>query len=168
MTAIEVFQAFRRILCVCPCCGDIVRLSDLRLQYAGKTQKTWYDELADKRAAIERKTEKFAEKEADVRAKATEKGRKEAQEAMGRLIDTTFKKLHIDPYDLKPIMHPVDFVAFEGLKADTNVRRISFLSKPVKNPNLNLLREQVKKAVADRQYEWKTVRMTEEGKVEIG
>lgn len=26
---LDVFQSFRRVLCVCPCCGEMVRLSDL-------------------------------------------------------------------------------------------------------------------------------------------
>jgi len=36
MDLMNVFQSFRTILCVCPCCRDIVRLSDLRIEFMGK------------------------------------------------------------------------------------------------------------------------------------
>ena len=40
------FQEFRKILCICPCCNDIVRVSDLHLKTKGKVSKTWLDKYA--------------------------------------------------------------------------------------------------------------------------
>jgi hypothetical protein len=44
MMPFEEFQLFRKILCVCPCCGELVRLSDLRLKTKGEVEKTWLDD----------------------------------------------------------------------------------------------------------------------------
>nr|KXH72790.1 MAG: hypothetical protein AM324_16455 [Candidatus Thorarchaeota archaeon SMTZ1-83] len=39
--AVLLFQKARTILCLCACCGEIVRLSDLKLRCEGVTPETW-------------------------------------------------------------------------------------------------------------------------------
>ena len=53
----EGFQEFRKILCVCPCCGELVRVSDLRLKATGSTSKTWLDDYDKKSLEMEKKEE---------------------------------------------------------------------------------------------------------------
>ena len=75
----EEFQAFRRILCICPCCGDLVRVSDLKLKGKGAIAKTWLDKHQKKEQDMAKKAEKFGEREERLREIAREKGRKEAE-----------------------------------------------------------------------------------------
>ena len=44
MKLFEEFQEFRKILCVCLECSEIVRVSDLRLTAKGKVKETWLDD----------------------------------------------------------------------------------------------------------------------------
>lgn len=163
----EEFQAFRRILCLCPCCGEIVRMSDLQLKHKGPTPKTWLDEYETKYSAMTEKENKFDEIKDKLREKATEKGRKEAVKVFNDSIDPKLKALKLNPYDIKPILNPVDFVVFNGMENKGNISNIIFLSKAVQNPALNDLRIQVDKAIKNKKYEWQVARIDEKGNIEL-
>ena len=45
---LKEFQEFRRILCLCPCCSELVRVSELRLKVKGPAPRTWLDEYEKK------------------------------------------------------------------------------------------------------------------------
>ena len=115
MTGFEEFQQFRRILCVCPCCEEIVRVSDLRLKTKGPDFGTWLDDFKKKQLELSKEEELFGEKEGELREKAREKGRKEAEKVFYKAICPSLKRLKLDPFDVKPILHPVDFVVFNGM-----------------------------------------------------
>jgi len=55
MQLLPIFQSFRTILCVCPYCGRIHRLSDPRLKYKRVTPKTWLDEYEVKLRRLEKR-----------------------------------------------------------------------------------------------------------------
>jgi len=162
----EEFQEFRKILCVCPCCGDLVRVSDLKLKVKGPSAPTWLDEYETMRRVIGEKIGRFEEKKHALKEKATEKGRKEAEKAINKAIPAVLKSLKLDPFDVKPILNPVDFVVFKGMtKKENEIDDILMLSKQVTNPQLNKIREQVKKAILSNMYEWQVARITEEGNI---
>jgi predicted Holliday junction resolvase-like endonuclease len=163
----EEFQEFRKILCICPCCGEIVKVSDLRLKAKGPTIKTWLDIYEQKLASIEKKEEKFEEKEKQLREKSREKGRKEAEKIIHGMIPSSIRNMKIDLKDLIPIMHPVDFVVFEGMNKKDSISDILFLSKKVQISYLQVLRNQVKSAITQKQYSWQVVRINNEGKLEF-
>ena len=48
------FLEFRKILCICPCCNNLTRVSDLRLKAKGKVAKTWLDDFEDKLDSMRR------------------------------------------------------------------------------------------------------------------
>lgn len=56
---VQLFQYGRTILCLCPCCGDIVRLSDLTLHYEGETPRTWLDEYEHRVDLFDNRLESF-------------------------------------------------------------------------------------------------------------
>ena len=165
---IEEFQEFRKILCVCPCCGDIVRLSDLRIRSKGPVAKTWLDEYDGKMQALSRREEKFDEKEQILRERARKKGRIAAEKAVNNAISPALRALKLDPFDVKAILNPVDFVVFDGMNKTDSVSSIVFLSKLVRNKELNLIRRQVKKAVVGGKYEWQVARIGEDGGIGFG
>ena len=54
---LEEFQEFRKILCICPCCGEMVRVSDLKIKVKNKIEKTWLDKHEAKIIQLEKEKE---------------------------------------------------------------------------------------------------------------
>jgi predicted Holliday junction resolvase-like endonuclease len=160
-------QEFRKILCVCPCCGDLVRVSDLRLKAKGRGARTWLDEYQTKLRLLERREERFEERVKALRQKAQELGRKESQRIVRKAMIPQFRAMKLDPQDVKPIMSPVDFVVFKGMTQRAEVDRILFLSRKSAISQVNGARAQVQAAVKARKYSWQVARIDEGGKMEI-
>ncbi len=161
-TVLDTFQSFKRIMCVCPCCKELHRLSDLSLSYRGKAPRTWLDDYECKVDTLEKKEEKFDEKESKIREEAAERGRKRVPAMIRKSMEPCLAQLKLNPYDIKLITHPVDFVVFEGLNDDA-LSSITFLSKKTPNLQLAALRKEVKKAVEGKAYDWKTMRVDSDG-----
>jgi len=92
-----------------------MRLSDLQLHYRGKTQKTWLDTYDIKLKKIADHENDFSEKESKIREKAAQRGREKVPKLIKKSMDDKFAKLNYDPYDIKPVLHPIDFVVFDGM-----------------------------------------------------
>jgi predicted Holliday junction resolvase-like endonuclease len=167
MSLFEEYQFFRRILCICPCCNQLVRVSDLRLKAKGTAPKTWLDKYELKDQTLSEKEEEFEEQEAKLREEAREKGRKEAEKAFYKAICPALRKLKLDPFDVKPIFHPIDFIVFKGMNSIGAVSDIMLLTREHNCPSINPIREQIKKAVAQNNYEWQVARIEETGNISI-
>ena len=167
MNIFDEFQSFRKILCICPKCGIICRVSDLKLKTKTETEKTWLDKYEDNYRKLEKKELKFEEIKDQLREIAREKGRKDAKTVFNKAISPTFKSLRYDPSDIIPVLTPVDFVVFKDMTAKEKVSNISFLSQKIDNNNINLLREQVKKAIDKELYDWQIARIDNNGKITI-
>lgn len=162
---LEQLQEFRKILCICPCCGEIVRVSDLHLKLKDTAIRTWLDEYEKKEQDLEKKEKVFDEKEEKLREIARDKGRKEAEKVFNKAILPSFKALKLDPFDVKPLLNPVDFVVFKGMNKTDSVSDIIFLSNEYKSPSLNLSRQQIEKAIVQKRYEWQVARIDEDCKI---
>ncbi|RME54342.1 hypothetical protein D6777_04095 [Candidatus Woesearchaeota archaeon] len=167
MKLFEEFQAFRRILCICPCCGEIKRLSDLKLTTKEHGPDTWLDKFEKKERLVEKKEEAFEKVKEELRKKSVERGQKEAEKIFRQAINPELRSLRLDPKDMTPILNPVDFIVFKGMVKTENVSDIIFLSKHISNSYLNSLRRQVKKAIDKRNYDWKLVRISNDGSIKI-
>ncbi|MFH1311504.1 MAG: Holliday junction resolvase-like protein [Nanoarchaeota archaeon] len=167
MKLFEEFQEFRKILCVCPDCGMIVRVSDLKLKVKGVSIKTWLDEYEAKSRLMDNKEEKFEEIKDKLREIAVKKGRKEAEKMFNQVINPTFRELKFDPFDIKPILNPIDFIVFKDMNKKEQVNDIIFLSKICNNPILNNLRVQVKGSIEKKKYDWQVARIDERGKIKV-
>ena len=165
MSIFEEFQEMRKILCLCPCCGELVRVSDLKLKVKGAAVNTWLDDYEKKSRLLTKKEENFKKKEDSLRKIAVEKGREAAKVLFNKSISPEIKKLKLDPHDVEAILHPVDYVAFKDMTAKDEVSDISFLVHPYKNQSLKLLGEQVKKSVIQKKYEWEVARIADDGKL---
>ena len=162
------FREFKKILCVCPCCGELVRVSELKLRVKGPAPKTWLDEHEEKVKAVEKKEERFEEIKKEMREVAVERGRKEAVKIVKKTLAPQIRALRLDPMDVKPILNPIDFVVFKGMTKNHRVTNIMMLSKKSSNAILNKYRRQIKTAVEKKYYEWQTVRIDEDGNIEVG
>lgn len=167
MNLFNEFQDLHKILCICPKCGGIYRVSDLKLKVKGKVEKTWLDKYEDKITRLENKENKFEEIKDQLRSISREKGRRQAEKVFNQSISPTFKALKFNPKDIIPILIPVDFVVFKGMEAKGKVNDISFISKKIKNENINLLRGQVKKVIEKENYDWQVARIDSDGKINI-
>jgi predicted Holliday junction resolvase-like endonuclease len=161
----EAFQEFRKILCICPCCGEIVRVSDLKLRIKGSTTRTWLDDFQKKMMSLDEIEQKFDEKESKLREIAVEKGRKKAEVEINKMISPALKALKLDPYDIKPISNPVDFIVFNGMNKKEKISDVMLLSKNINNPDLNAIRNQVSKAILSNKYEWQVARIDDKGNI---
>lgn len=160
---LEEFGELRKILCICPCCGEIVRVSDLHLKVKKPIVKTWLDTYEAKIIDLNKKEEKFDEKEQKIRDKAVEKGRNEAKKIVSNVVLPIFRKLKMNPFDVKPILYPVDFILFEGMTDKDKIKNIIFLSKISKIDSLNLIRKQIKEVISKKNYIWQVGRIDNTG-----
>ena len=159
----EEFSELRKILCICPCCGDIVRVSDLHLKVKKPIVKTWLDTHEAKIIAMNKQEEKFNEKEQKIRDAAVEKGRNEAKKIVNNVVLPIFRKLKLNPFDVKPILSPIDFLVFDGMTDKDKIKNIIFLSKISKIESLNLIRKQIKDIISKRNYTWQVGRIDDLG-----
>ncbi len=166
MSLFEEYQLFRRILAVCPCCGEIRRVSDLRLKSKSEAEKTWLDEYDTDSQKLSVKEQEFQEQEEKLRQEATEKGREEAAKTFQKAICPSLQKLKLDPYDVKPIFHPIDFIAFNGMTSQEEISDILLLARE-QCATLDPIRKQIKKAVDNYMYEWQVARIDDAGNINI-
>ena len=99
-----------------------------------------------------------------MRAKAIERGRAKVPKIVNTCLCNDFKKLSYDPYDMKPVMNPVDFVVFHGLNEGKSVRDITFLTR-TPCAAIRPMIESLKATVDNGHYDWKVARITTAGKV---
>ena len=166
MSAFEEYQLFRKVLVVCPCCGEIKRVSDLRLKSKAKAEKTWLDEYDNESQKLTAKEQEFEKKAQKLRQEAVEKGRKEAEKAFHKAICPSLKKLKINPFDIKPIFNPIDFIAFNGMANEEEISEILLLTRE-QCATLSAIRKQIKKAVDDYKYTWEIARIDDNGNINM-
>ena len=169
---LDIFQQIKTVLCLCPNCSSLLRVSQLQhLRSTAVAPRTWlddYDEqikkLEIKDVSVSRKEDNLHSKEKEMRQKSAERGRKMVVSTVLKSMDDYFSKKKYNPYDIKPIIHPVDFVIFNGDNAD-QVSEVVFLSKKSNNPNLAVLQKSVGECIEKKNYDFKIVRIANEGKV---
>lgn len=166
MDLMNAFQSFRTILCVCPRCGDMVRFSDLRIEFKGKISKTWLDTYETKVRKFENKEEELDEKEEALRERARQRGRKKVPIIVQKSMYAEFAKLKYDPYDIKALLHPVDFVVFNGMHSK-KMKDVVFLSKQTDNLQLNKVRNSIETVIEKGAYDWQTARVDIDGSIKF-
>jgi predicted Holliday junction resolvase-like endonuclease len=161
---LAAFQDFQRILVVCPRCGGIHRLSELKLSYRAKPKRTWLDELRDKERRMGLAEERFEEQKAELRQRAQEKGRRHLPSMLRKCVPAV-SRLGYYPQDLKPMFDPIDFVVFDGMTLRDSVRRLVLLDGPPCDKRRERIQDSVRRVLKSGNYEWRTVRLGTDGKV---
>jgi len=114
---------------------------------------------------LTRREERFDEREELLRDLAREKGRKEAEKVFKKAILPALKNLKLDPFDVIPILNPVDFIVFKGMNRRDSVSEILLLSKTCTFKSLCTIRKQVKQAITKKNYDWQTARIDDFGNI---
>lgn len=163
---LDTFQSFRTILCLCPNCKEIMRLSDLHLRYIGKAPKTWLDSHDQSLLKLQEKEKSFEEEKEKLRKQSVERGRKQVPQLVKKCLCPEFRSLTYDPYDIKAIMHPVDFIVFDGMNAK-DMKSVTLLSRKPSDKVQSRVLASIGKAIDENNYSWKIARITLDGKVSI-
>ena len=69
-----------------------------------------------------------------------------------------------NPYDIKVVNHPVDFVVYNGME-NGNVEDVVFLHS--KNKIMEELHKSIHKTIENKQYDWKVARVSKDGELEF-
>ena len=166
MSLFEEYQTFRRILAICPC-GKLHRVSDLQLKSKAEIkEKIWLDkfDLESNKLLIEEQA--FEEQKEKLRQAEIEKGRKEAEKAFYKVVCPSLRKLKLNPFDIKPILHPIDFIAFNGMTNEESISDIRLLTRE-QCAILDPIRKQIKKAVETKKYGWQVARIDGSGNISM-
>ena len=161
---LSIFTNFKNILCVCPECNNISRLSQLHLYSAKKTARTWLDDYEDRVRSFREIESEHDSKANEIREQAVQRGRDQVPKLVNTSLSETITKLKYDPYDIKPINHPIDLVIYDGM-SDGDVENVVFLHS--KNKAMQELHKSVHKTVENKDYDWKVVRVSTDGELEF-
>ena len=164
---IQLFQYGRTILCLCPCCGDIVRLSELTLHYEGETPRTWLDEYDTRMLRYEKRLEVFKSKESEIREASREKGRRIATRTVRKVIKETFPGVRYHPKDIKAILNPVDCVVFSGMAMKDRISKIVMLSRKSDLTIPRKLRQSIRKTIERGDYDCQLARVSKTGEIDL-
>jgi predicted Holliday junction resolvase-like endonuclease len=165
--AFEEFQNFRKILCVCPDCGRIVRRSDLKIKTKAEIEFTWLDYYEFREKLCSDREAAFDAVKDELREAARIEGRKQAEIVFNKAIKQEFRRMNYDPIDIKPVLNPVDFIVFQGMNKNEEITDLVFLSSKLENPMINSLRDQVKTSIENNNYEWLVARINDLGKIKF-
>ncbi len=158
------FQEFQKVLVVCPECGEVFRLSELKLSYRGKVKRTWLDELREKEKKVERAEELLEEQEEKIKEQAREKGRKQLPKLLKKCVPVICAHGYY-PQDLKALFDPIDFVIFDGMNLKQDVKRVVLFDGPAHNKIREKVQTSIQKVIKKGNYEWHTVKLDEEGRI---
>ena len=168
---LDTFQFLKTILCLCPHCNSMLRLSDLSLREKKMTNRTFLDEYDVKEKGLDKKEEvvglqedDFLQKESKIREKAVLRGRSKVLKTVRKSMDKHFAKMNYNPYDIKPILHPIDFVIYDGMNEE-KMNDVVFLSKKTRNPYIDKLHSSISDIIAKEKYDFQVARIDFEGNV---
>ena len=161
---LSTFTNFKNILCVCPECSNISRLSQLYIYSSQKTQKTWLDDYEDRVRTFGELESEHDSKVNEIREQAIRRGRDQVPKMVNNSLSGSITKLKYNPYDIKPINHPIDYVVYDGM-TDGEINNVIFLHE--KNSDLAELHKSIHETVQKKEYDWRVARISREGTLEI-
>ena len=160
---ISAFTNLKSILCVCPKCKLISRLSNLNIQSPKKVSRTWLDGFEDRQTQLQAEIFEFRSNEKAIRAAAALRARGKIQSMVS---DSLYDKLssQYDPFDIKPINHPIDYIIYDGMNKKS-INNVVLLHQ--KNKHLTELHKSIRNVIDSKEYDWKVARVSREGKLEM-
>jgi predicted Holliday junction resolvase-like endonuclease len=162
---IDFYSSLRQIFLVCPSCDEVHRLSDCKIYQKVKPSIDWKEKIDKEIERLEALEERLQEKIDAAKEAARIAGRKAADKIVKK-IDPIFHPLGLNCNDCKVIFHPVDFVVFRGMNnnhGDCLIKELVFLDKNNKAGQGLAIQKSVEKAVQKRNYEWLTLRVSNDG-----
>lgn len=165
MNLVSVYQDFKQIYGICPCCGDLFRLSDATIFARKAPPRTVFDELRDQSARVEARRERFEGLRDALRHKARLKGQVAAQNRLKRL-SAFFMKRKINLRDVKVMFDPVDYVVFRGLCTRECTEAVLIDREP-DSSRREKVQNSLERSIRRGNLEWKTVRIADDGSITL-
>lgn len=163
MNPVQFFQETKRILGVCPCCGEAFRLSDATIYTKEPPPRTPFDELESAKDKLAKAVERFDEQEEALKEKARAKGQAAAQKRL-KTFSAPFLRRKLNPQDVKALFDPIEFVGFRGM-TDGEVKSVVLLDRPADSKAREKVQGSLEKAVKAGNYGWKLLRIGDDGRV---
>ena len=154
------------ILCICPKCKRISRFGELRIILTEKFPNTWRDDYDKKLTSFQAKEDEFSSKESAIRKEAIEKARKQLPKLIRQSLSDQITSLKFNPYDIKPILYPIDYVIYDGMEKGS-IDNVIFLHNKNKNSKMRELHKSIHATVEKEEYDWKVARISLDGGLEI-
>jgi len=164
---LEFYSMLRHIFGVCPCCGEIFRLSDCKLFQKKKPEIDWKEEIDNEIRRLDLLEEKIQEKIESSKEAARTVGRKNADKLV-RKLDRVFLPLKLNCNDCKVIFHPIDFIVFNGMNSnsgDCTIKEILLIDKDNKAGQYLKIQQSIANVIQTKNYDWLTLRVGNDGKI---
>jgi predicted Holliday junction resolvase-like endonuclease len=149
------FRELGHILAVCPCCGELLYLSEARPYLAGEQPKSIVDALRSAERRLDRAEEELSAIEGALRESAAKAGLRTTKKLLKK-IDPVFTGAGYDPQDVKVIFDPVTYVIFDGLAKD-NIRKVALLATPAEDTATERVHRSIDQAVKSGNFAFKTL-----------
>lgn len=163
---IKFFTAQRHIFGICPRSGRFFRLSDCRIFLKEKPALDWMEKLHLQVQKLDEAEIRLDAKKEGLRERAREKGRQLARLAV-RKIDPIFTPRKLNPDDAKVIFHPIDYIVFNGMKNAETIKNIVLLDRQARQANQRSAQRSIERVIERGNYEWRTLRVREDGKIDV-
>lgn len=157
------YRVQRNIFGICPHSGEIFRLSDCKVFLRTKPKRDWKDELDHESDRLDGMEDRLDQKEEQLREAARKKGRIQALQ-MIKSLDPVFTPRNLNPDDAKVLFHPVDYIVFNGMKADA-MKNLLLLDRSGATQERRALQQSIEKTISGGNYEWVTISIDDDGKV---
>ena len=163
------FKEQRHIFGICPNpeCRAVSRFTDIRVSYRAKYAKDWLDRVEDKTATWEEKQAELEVRQKELRAKSIDKARRKVLPKKLQHVSSLFVKSKVQPEDIKVVSHPLDFIAFDGLITNEDLRRIVLLDSESSRSFRRGIQDSIRTTVENGKYDWHVARVDEEGQVTL-
>ena len=160
----ELLRGLQEVLCVCPCCREVFRLSEARLYYGRKPRPSWFDELREEAERLERAESRLEEELERLRERARAQAERRVRREL-RSRDRLFTPLGYYPKDARALLDPVDYVVFDGLSTGKRVRSVVLLDLPAGDAERERVQRSIERAVERGDVEWRELRVADDGSV---
>lgn len=161
---VVALRELQSVLCICPCCGELFRLSEGRLFYDSPPRRTWFDALQREKERLERAEDRFEEE----RQKLGEMSRQSVERKLRRALrerDPVLTPRGYYPKDARPLLDPVDFVVFDGMNLRGRVREVVLLDHVAEDRGRERVQTSLERALERGNLGWSVVRVGEDGQV---
>lgn len=162
---VRLLRGYQTVFGICPCCGELFRLSEARLSIGRPSRRTVVDEIEADERALEDSIERFEAREDRIREAARETGSAAARLHLRR-IAKAFTAQRIDPNDVKIIFDPVQYVVFAGYNG-SGCTRICFVDRPPQSARGAQIMESLDRTIERGDIRWRVYRIDDKGQITV-
>ncbi len=158
---VSLFALQSQVFGVCPCCGELFRLSDCDLFARSRPPRTWLDALEEKEMRLDEREDALESRLDNLRDAARGQGRHKARKLVAK-VDRIFSPLRLHADDAKTLCHPIDYIVFDGLNSGSTVKRMVLLDREPDSTARETLQGSVRRALKRGNIVWNELHVSEE------